>query len=64
MPQLMQVSTKLLLETQAGKRVKKLAGHSEPAVAAAAAKVVAAWKQVVKLEQLQTPSPGAAQHTT
>ena len=53
------MSTKLLMETQAGKKVKKLASHSDPGVASAAGSVLAAWKEVVKQEQLQTPSPGA-----
>lgn len=49
----------MLMETQAGKKVKKLASHSDPSIASAAGSVLAAWKEVVKQEQLQTPSPGA-----
>ena len=52
-----QVSTTLLKETQAGKKIKKLTTHCEPAIATAACQLVAAWRQVVKLEQLQTPAP-------
>ncbi|KAL4444245.1 hypothetical protein ABPG75_011982 [Micractinium tetrahymenae] len=44
------VSTKLLADTQAGKRVKALTKHPQPGLAAAAAEVVAAWKEVVKRE--------------
>lgn len=44
------VSTKILGDTQAGKRVRALSKHSEPRVAAAALEVVAAWKEVVKKE--------------
>ncbi|KAL4441484.1 hypothetical protein ABPG77_001988 [Micractinium sp. CCAP 211/92] len=44
------VSTKLLADTQAGKRVKSLTKHPKAALAAAAAEVVAAWKEVVKKE--------------
>ena len=52
----MQVTTKQLVDSQAGKRIKKLASHENSDVAAAAAKVVAAWKQLVKQEQLQSPA--------
>ncbi len=44
------VSTKLLADTQAGKRVKSLTKHPKAALAAAAAEVVATWKEVVKKE--------------
>jgi hypothetical protein len=44
------VSTKVLAETQAGKRVKALAKHPKADVAAAAAQVVAAWKEAVRQE--------------
>ena len=44
------VSTKVLSETQAGKRVKALAKHSKQDIAAAASAVVAAWKEAVKQE--------------
>ena len=53
-----QVTTRLLLDTQAGKRIKRLGSHKDPAVSQAAAKVVAAWKQTVKQEQLQTSASG------
>lgn len=44
------VSTKLLSETQAGKRVKALAKHPKPDIAAAAGEAVAAWKDAVVKE--------------
>ncbi|PRW50840.1 transcription elongation factor A 2-like [Chlorella sorokiniana] len=44
------VNTKLLSETQAGRRVKSLSKHPNKQLAAAAAEVVAAWKEVVRKE--------------
>ena len=45
------VTTQILVDTQAGKRVRKLSKHSNEDVAAAAQEVVAMWKQVIKSEQ-------------
>ena len=50
----------MLLDTQAGKKIKRLASHKEAAIAEAAAGVVATWKQTVKQEQLQTSASGLA----
>lgn len=44
------VSTKLLSDTQAGRRVKALAKHPHKPLAAAASEIVAAWKDVVRRE--------------
>ncbi|KAL4855393.1 Transcription elongation factor TFIIS [Chlorella vulgaris] len=44
------VNTKVLGATQAGKRIKALAKHSRPDVAAAATAVIAAWKDAVRQE--------------
>lgn len=44
------VNTKVLSETQAGKRVKALSKHPQSDVAAAAAAVVTCWKEVVRGE--------------
>lgn len=44
------VNTKVLGATQAGKRIKALAKHSKPDVAAAATAVIAAWKDAVRQE--------------
>ena len=48
----MKVDTKLLLDSQAGKRIRKLSKHEIPEVASAAAKLVDVWKDIVKAEQL------------
>ena len=45
-----QVTTQLLVETQAGKKIRKLTKHSNAAVSQAAAAAVAAWKEAVKQE--------------
>ena len=45
------VTTQILVDTQAGKRVRKLSKHSNKDVSAAALEVVTLWKQVVKGEQ-------------
>lgn len=45
------VTAALLKETDAGKRVNKLSKHALPAISAAAAAVVQAWKECVKQEQ-------------
>lgn len=45
------VTTQILVDTQAGKRVRKLSKHSKKDVAAAALEVVTLWKQVIKGEQ-------------
>jgi hypothetical protein len=50
------VSTQLLSATQAGKRVKALAKHPRPDIAAAAGAAVAAWKEAV----VQEAATGAA----
>ena len=42
------VTTELLQTSQAGRKVKKLVKHDSSEVAAAAQKLVAAWKDVVK----------------
>ena len=42
------VTTELLQTSQAGRKVKKLVKHNSTEVAAAAQKLVAAWKGVVK----------------
>ncbi|KAI3426989.1 hypothetical protein D9Q98_006933 [Chlorella vulgaris] len=44
------VNTKMLGATQAGRRIKVLAKHSKPDVAAAATAVIAAWKDAVRQE--------------
>ena len=46
----MQVTTDLLVSTQAGKKLRKLTKHSNVAVAQAAAAAVAAWKTAVTQE--------------
>ena len=46
----MQVTTDLLVSTQAGKKLRKLTKHSNAAVAQAAAAAVAAWKMAVTQE--------------
>lgn len=45
------VTTSLLVDTQGGKRMKKLSKHSEPGIAAAAGDVVESWKEAVKKEK-------------
>ena len=45
------VTTLILVDTQAGKRVRKLSKHSNSEVSAAALEVVTLWKQVIKGEQ-------------
>ncbi|KAI7837502.1 hypothetical protein COHA_008693 [Chlorella ohadii] len=54
------VNTKLLSETQAGRRVKALAKHPVKQLAAAAAEVVAAWKELVRKEVDSGAASGAA----
>lgn len=46
------VSTSVLAETQAGKRVRTLTKHKEPKISEAAAKVVFNWKDLVRRESL------------
>jgi len=46
----MQVTTDILISTQAGKKIKKLTKHSNTAVSQAAAATVAAWKSAVTQE--------------
>eukprot|EP00887_Chlorella_sp_A99_P001162 scaffold14.g1162.t1 len=53
------VSTGVLAETQAGKRVRALSKHPRPEVAKAAAEVVATWKEVVRRESEGGPSSSA-----
>ena len=56
-----QVTTDILVSTQAGKKLKKLTKHSNTAVALAAAATVAAWKASVTQEVAeQNGSAGAA----
>jgi transcription elongation factor S-II len=50
------VTTELLAETEAGKRVKRLTKHSCPAVAKAAAAAVDAWKDCIRREQGMQPA--------
>ncbi|GAB4818524.1 hypothetical protein N2152v2_005570 [Parachlorella kessleri] len=50
------VNTKLLQETQAGKRIRALSKHSDASVARLAGEVVFAWKDVVRRENEATPS--------
>ena len=45
------VTTQILVDTQAGKRVRRLSKHKDDKVAAAAQEVVTLWKQVIKGEQ-------------
>ena len=45
-----QVTTQLLVDTQAGKKIRKLTKHGNAAVSQAAAAAVAAWKEAVKQE--------------
>ncbi|PSC75709.1 Transcription elongation factor A 2 [Micractinium conductrix] len=54
------VSTKVLAETQAGKRVKGLTKHPQADVAAAAGEVVAAWKEVVRRESQGSAAPSGS----
>ena len=46
----LQVTTQLLLDTQAGKNIKKLSKHPIPAVAQAANQLVDSWKETIKSE--------------
>ena len=60
-PYHIQVTTDILVSTQAGKKLKKLTKHSNTAVALAAAATVAAWKASVTQEVAeQNGSAGAA----
>lgn len=52
----MQVTTQLLKETAAGKRIRKLTKHPNSDIVAAAIKVVEAWKDAVRLEQCKCQS--------
>lgn len=54
----LQVTTQLLLETQAGKKIRKLAKHSNAAVSQAAAATVSAWKEAVTRETVASTSAG------
>ncbi|CAL8471299.1 g10841 [Coccomyxa elongata] len=55
-----QVTTQLLLETQAGKKIRKLAKHSNAAISQAAAATVSSWKEAVTKETVASTSAGAA----
>lgn len=44
------MTTQLLLDTQGGKRVRKLTKHPDMSVKAAAAELVNVWKHVVAAE--------------
>ena len=55
-----QVTTQLLLETQAGKQIKKLIKHSDPAIAKAAGQVVEQWKNTIKSEASGASPPVTA----
>ncbi len=54
----LQVTTQLLLETQAGKKIRKLAKHSNAAVSQAAAATVSSWKEAVTKETVASASAG------
>jgi hypothetical protein len=56
-----QVSTKLLQDTQAGKRVRALSKHADAGIAKLAAEVVAAWKELVRREAEPAPSSSTQQ---
>ena len=45
-----QVTTQLLLDSQAGKQIRKLAKHSNADVARAAGQLVDTWKEVIRTE--------------
>ncbi len=55
----LQVTTHLLLETQAGKKIRKLAKHGNAAVSQAAAATVSAWKEAVTKETVNDTPAGA-----
>ena len=55
----LQVTTQLLVETQAGKKVRKLTKHGNAAIAQAAAATVAAWKEAVAQEATRHGNTGA-----
>ncbi|KAK9919113.1 hypothetical protein WJX75_009483 [Coccomyxa subellipsoidea] len=55
-----QVTTQLLLETQAGKKIRKLAKHSNAAVSQAAAATVSAWREAVTKETVTGTGAGEA----
>jgi hypothetical protein len=55
-----QVTTQLLVETQAGKKVRKLTKHGNAAVALAAAATVATWKDAVAQETRNSDSGAGA----
>ena len=58
-----QVTTQLLVETQAGKKIRKLTKHGNAAVSQAAAAAVAAWKEAVK-QEVGTGLPTGQCHVT
>jgi len=47
----MQVTTQVLLDSNAGKLVRRLTKHADAGIAAAAVQVVAAWKDAIAREQ-------------
>ena len=55
----MQVTTEVLVSTQAGKKLKRLTKHTNTAVAQAAAATVAAWKTAVT-QEIAADQNGAA----
>lgn len=54
------VTTKLLSDTQAGKRIRALSKHADPDIARLAGEVVGAWKEVVRRDASAMPSGGSA----
>lgn len=54
------VTTKLLSDTQAGKRIRALSKHADPDIAQLAGEVVGAWKEVVRRAASAMPSGGSA----
>jgi transcription elongation factor S-II len=57
------VTTGLLAETSAGKRVRVLTKHSDEKIASGAIKVVSCWKDLVRKESLGGTTPGGSQAT-
>jgi TFIIS helical bundle-like domain len=54
-PGVCQVTTQLLKDTAAGKKVRKLAKHGNSDIVAAATSVIEAWKETVRKEQGEDP---------
>lgn len=58
----LQVTAQLLLETQAGKKIRKLTKHSNAAVSRAAAATVSAWKEAITQETVSQATSSAGVH--